>query len=80
MSLIDDAQRLYDEYMDEDNEKADEAAMHYAELHPKILAAMELLAEFVDYSNWMHGEWHGPRSASDARKIVGLDPPDDDDD
>jgi hypothetical protein len=47
MSLRDDLQRLYDEYMDEDNDDPGDAAGHYTELHPKIIAALEAAERLV---------------------------------
>lgn len=79
MSLLDDAQHLYDEYMDDSNDDPCDVAMHYTELHPRIRAALDLLSEFADPKNWVGGgQYDGPRSLLEARRILGLDPEDDD--
>ncbi len=63
MSLLDETRDLYAEYMDEGNEKADEAAMHYAELHPRIQAVLEA-AERVVNTKRETVDWHFTVSAA----------------
>lgn len=41
MNLREVLQQLYDEYMNEDNEKSDEAAAHYTEMHEQIVAVLD---------------------------------------
>ncbi len=63
MSLLDDARTLYDEYMDEDNDDPGDAAAHYTELHPRIIAVLEAAERLVASGNLIEeGEgtlkWH----------------------
>jgi hypothetical protein len=49
---------------------------------PKIIDALDILAEFAEYKNWVGGgEYDGPSGGLQrARIALGMDQPDDDDD